>query len=352
MTKFSDTFCPLPHMAVDALNGKFSPCCHIDKKNFSNYQTIEDYYKSTELQQLQQNLSNNIKDPLCSTCWKNEEMSIQSTRISVMQDRRFKSKKISQIKLHTGDTCNLACMMCFPSVSTTWKKLWSKENYPENFDRVVGHEHYDLYMEKYIKENIDNILYIETLGGEPLFSKRFIALLEWIVKEKKSKNITLYIITNLTVLPNSLIKILLFFKKIVLSVSLEGIYKVNDYIRWGSKFENIDYNIKISIEHGFRLSIQPTANALNLHRLQEVYTYAQSFKIPVMQIANVKGWPSLAPYNLPTYLHNRVDEKFKKILISANKIDNKSLKNFIINWDRQRNINILDYMPEFGEFMK
>jgi sulfatase maturation enzyme AslB (radical SAM superfamily) len=351
MSQNKKTYCPLPFIAVDVLDKKFSPCAYIEKKIFKKYETIEDYYDSTELKNLQNNLSNGIKDTMCSTCWKNEDIGIQSMRQSVLQDRYMIEKnKISQIKLHTGNRCNLSCMMCFPSVSTSWNKLWSKKNYPELFYKESGFENYDFYAEEYIKKNIDNILFIETLGGEPLFSKHFISLLNWIIKEKKSKNITLYIITNLTLLPKSLIKILSCFKKIVLTISLEGIGAVNDYIRWGSKFEIIDKNIKIAQSKGFNLSIVATANSLNLHRLQEIYVYAESLKIPVMQVSVVKGWPSLDPTNLPKYLHNKVDIKFKKFLLTN--ADDNSLKKFIINWDRQRNIDILDFMPEFEEFMQ
>jgi len=349
MTKFLDTHCPLPYIAVDVYNKKFSPCCHVDKKFFSSYQTIEDYYQSKELKTLQKNLASGIKDPCCHTCWKNEEHGITSMRQSVLQDRNSFKKKITQIKLHTGKTCNLACMMCFPSVSTTWNNLWKNKEYPETFVKV-GHEYYDEQVENYIKNNINDILFIETLGGEPLLSKRFISLLNWIINSGRAKNITIYIITNLTLLPKSLLKIFTYFKKIVLSVSLEGIDKVNDYIRWGSKFEKIDENIRTAIKKGFNISLLPTANSLNLHRLNEIFIYADSLKIPVMQISTVKGWNSLHPSNLPKYLHNKVDSKFKKLL--AGPTINGNLKEFIINWDKQRNIDILDYMPEFKELLK
>lgn len=349
MIKFSKTHCPLPYMAVDVFNKKFSPCCHVNKELFSSYLTIEDYYQSKELKILQNNLASGFKDPCCNECWKNEDAGIMSMRQSVLQDRSFQANKINQIKLHTGNTCNLACMMCFPSISNTWNKLWINSQYPEEFVKE-GHEHYDQQIENYIKNHIDDILFIETLGGEPLMSKQFINLLEWIINSGRAKNITIYIITNLTFLPKSLVAILKHFKKIVLTVSIEGIGRVNDYIRWGSNFEKINENIKIALKKGFDIGLLPTASSLNLHRLNEIFIYADSLKIPVMNISIVKGWSSLHPINLPEYLHNRVVDKFKKLLAGPQVKGN--LKEFVIRWDRQRNINILDYMPEFEEFIK
>lgn len=338
-------------MAVDVLHKKFSPCAYIEKKIFAKYKNIEDYYNSHELKNLQNNLSNGIKDEICKACWNNEDVGITSMRQSVLRDRCATAQnRISQVKLHTGNTCNLACMMCFPSVSSTWNKLWIEKNYPERFVKEKGFEDYDNYVENYIKKNIDDILFIETLGGEPLFSKTFVSLLNWIVENGKSKKITLYIITNLTILPSSLVKILSCFKKIVLTVSLEGIGSVNNYIRWGSNFEIINQNIKIAKSKGFDLGILATVNSLNLHRIHEIYNYAKSIDIPVMQVSLVKGWPSLHPSNLPEHLHGRVDPRFRSFLLGNT--NSKSLKKFIQNWDKQRKIDILDFMPEFEEFMK
>ena len=350
MTDKLETFCPLPFMAVDALNQKFSPCCYVDKKHFYNYKTIEEYYQSKELLELQNNLTQGIKDSKCSLCWKNEDIGIQSMRQSVLQDRDsiIHENKIQQVKLHVGKTCNLACMMCFPTVSSTWNKLWLGKK-PEEYKKDIGHEHYDEYIEDYIKKNLKDIRYIETLGGEPLFSKRFLSLLDWIVDRNQAKNITLYIITNLTILPPKMIKTLKKFKKVVLTVSLEGVGLVNDYIRWGSNFNRIDANIKEGRKNNFNIGILATVNSLNLHRLHEIYEYADSLKVPVLNISPVRGWTSLLPCNLPEYLHKNVDVRFKKLLEGHN---NQSLKMFINKWDKQRGISILDYMPEFSEFLK
>lgn len=348
MTNNSKTYCPLPFMAVDSSGKRFSPCCFVDKKIFQKYKTIESYYNSTELQQLQQNLKNNIKDPACHRCWSNEKNNLQSMRQSVLADRTEHSNKIEQVKLHVGRTCNLACMMCFPSISTTWNKLWKKDS-PEDYEDKPGTEYYDEYIEQYIKKNVYDIKYIETLGGEPLFSKRFLKLLEWIIKKDQAKNITLYIITNFTIFPNRIIQLCKSFKKVIFTVSLEGIGLVNDYIRWGSKFNNIDNHIKTAIKNNFDVCIVPTINSLNIHRLNEIYQYAESNKILVMNPSVVKGWYSLLPNNLPKYLHQKVDIKFKSLLQGSG--NEQSLKKFIINWDKQRNISILDYMPEFKELL-
>ena len=133
-------------------------------------------------------------------------------------------------------------------------------------------------------------------------------------------------------------------------MSLEGIGNVNDYIRWGSNFDKIDINIKEAIKNSFHVGILPTVSSLNIHRLHEIYTYAETLKVPVLNLSPVRGWPSLSASNLPAYLHEQVDPRFKKLLIGER--DEQSLKNFIKKWDERRVISILEYMPEFEEFLK
>ena len=336
-------------MAVDVRNNRFSPCCHVTKKHFEEYTTIEEYENSEKLNKLQDSFRKNERNALCNYCWTNEDNNVQSMRQSVLQDRQHSDlDAITQIKLHTGSTCNLACMMCFPSVSSTWKKLWTETDPPEVFNKIAP-ELYDSETESYIKKNIAHIKYIETLGGEPLFSKRFLKLLNWIRSSGHSNNITLYIITNATLLTEHIFEVCKDFKKIVFTVSLEGVGKVNDYIRWGSSFENIDNNIRLLLEKKYSVAIVPTISSLNLHRIQEVYDYADKIGVPVMNASPVEGWKSLLPANLPIFLQGHVPLAFKKFL--SDSPNETALKQFITNWDKQRNTSILDYMPEFNELM-
>lgn len=349
MEKHSKTFCPLPFMALDIVDGAYSPCCLQDRDTFREYKTIKEYLNSEKLKTLKHNLANGIQDALCSKCWQLENNGLKSMRQSVLRDRAdVDTLSISQVKLHTGRMCNLACMMCFPSLSSTWSSLWKDENYAEPFYKKQGHEKYDEQAEQYIFDNLDNIKFIETLGGEPLFNKRFHAFLDRIIDMQKSKNITLYIITNGTLLKDELIGKFERFKKVVLSVSIDGIGSVNDYIRWGSSFETIDSNLLRNKKY-VDIAVLPTVMSLNLHRLNEIEEYCEKNNFHMMQPALVQGWASLNPINQPKYLYDLTDDKNKSYIQSDQNTGN--LREFIRKWDIQRKCNILNYMPEFEEFM-
>ena len=100
-----------------------------------------------------------------------------SMRQSVMQSRQLTidtiaNPRLTQVKLITGSTCNLACMMCFSTVSTTYANLWSERH---DWSMPVAKRKalmYDHDMEDYIRSHANEIHFIEALGGELLFEKK------------------------------------------------------------------------------------------------------------------------------------------------------------------------------------
>ena len=348
MTDKKRNFCPLPFMAVDNIGGKISPCCFTNKDFFKKHKTIESYYASSELEEVKKYFINDQRHPVCKHCWDLEDSGNKSMRQSVLMDRAHTDlSKITQVKIHTGKDCNLACMMCFPSVSSSFDKLWKNEM-PERYNKIPGHETYDELSAEYIMKNIGQIESIETLGGEPFLSNKLLDLFQWIVDRGQSDRIKLYIVSNCTFIPKKFLKIIGRFKKVIIIASIEGVGLTNDYIRWGSDFNQIDKNINY-LKDLFDVCIASTISSLNLHRIQEIEEYAKTNKMILVQPTPVNGWPSLDSNNLPMYLRKSVPEKYKNFCeLPPNE---KLLKDFIQRWDTKRNINILDYMPEFSKLM-
>jgi glutamate-1-semialdehyde 2,1-aminomutase len=80
------------------------------------------------------------------------------------------------------------------------------------------------------------------LGGEPLIMTQVLEMLEFLVHEKLAKDIVLRVVTNCTVCNDRLLALLSEFKEIKISLSIDGIGKVNDYIRFPSHWNKIEEN--------------------------------------------------------------------------------------------------------------
>ena len=69
-----NTFCiaPFNHAVIDA-KGNLRICCASKETSEFKYYDIEKWYNSDKIKNLRNNLINGIKDPICKSCWVQEE---------------------------------------------------------------------------------------------------------------------------------------------------------------------------------------------------------------------------------------------------------------------------------------
>lgn len=342
-------------MAVDVHHGVYRPCCFNSNPKWASITTIEEYWNSQTLLDLRQNLEHGIKDPGCSKCWELEDLGQHSLRQAVNNDldrlslvKNCSNYKIKQIKLITGSTCNLACMMCFDTISSTYRQLWESDKswiMPIKKQTVLE---YDYATDQYIRSNCNNIEFIDVLGGEPLFNKDFFNLLEYLVDNGASQNITLFIITNGTLFTTKIKQILLKFKKVVFTISIDGVGKINEYQRWPSQWNSIEQNLSL-INADFFMSILPTVTAVNIIGLPQLIEFCNKNNYTVNNVNLVDHWTVLLPSNLPDLLKKQVSVEYQKFVEGSGNADN--LIEFIKKWDTRRGIRIQDYMPEWNAIL-
>jgi sulfatase maturation enzyme AslB (radical SAM superfamily) len=275
-------------------------------------------------------------------------MGITSLRQSVNQSRLtgtvVSHPTLTQVKLITGKVCNISCMMCFSTVSSTYGQTWANDaswTMPEAKQQDIR---YDLDMDSYIRSHADKIQYIDVLGGEPMFCKQFLDLLDHLIQTECSKNITLFVITNGTIYTKSLQQRFLKFKKVVFTVSVDGIGLVNEYQRWPSKWSTVSSNLQ-KFASDFDVSLLPTITALNIIHLGRLYDFSLQHNYQINNAQLVDHWPQLLPKNLPDQLKQKIPESFRRV--AQGEGDPMSLFKFIQRWDLQRKISIQNYMPEW-----
>ena len=347
------TFCALPFMAVDCHNGVRKPCCMNQDRDWKMFNNLDQYWHSSTLARIRHNLLNNIRDPSCQYCWDIEDKGHESMRQAVAKSRSYIPKtdsppSIKQVKLITGRTCNLACMMCFDTVSSTYKKLWKTDiSWVMPIQKRIRLD-YDVEMDSYIRKNAHSLEFIEVLGGEPLFDKRFMELIDYLIKIGANNHMTLFIITNGTIFTHKIKQKFKKFKKTVFVVSVDGVGLINDYQRWPSIWSDVKKNIEI-INDNFDMTIMPTLTAINIIGLPHLRDFCDVNNYSFGNLNVVQHWPELLPCNLPLKLKTLVSEEYRCLLDGPS--DPKKLIAFIQRWDHQRNIKIQDYMPEWHDIL-
>jgi sulfatase maturation enzyme AslB (radical SAM superfamily) len=287
-----DTFCVMPWIGTSIGNaGQLTPCCAYDenavttpnKKSYhiKNFKT----WKISHLSSVRQELLDGVKHLGCHRCWEVEETASKNTHSErQLYNRNFGGDldkfdtsavvQVEHLSIAFGNTCNLRCNMCGPYSSSSWNTE-VKQNFSilSSFKHTI-YDHEFLWYESEDFKNltpslIANLRYVRLIGGEPLFTPEAIAFLEHL-----SPSTYLNIVTNATLLKDSVYELLSKFKQVDIMVSIEGIGRHNDYVRYGSKWDNIDANIQ-------KLNTLHNIEYFNIGYIIQHYSYYTL--IPVLQ---------------------------------------------------------------------
>lgn len=394
-----NNFCIRPFTSVVIEpEGEYKVCCKIknnktNKNIKSNYNakdtSINEWWNSEYLHKLRKQFLNGEKPNECYRCWQDESKGIKSHRI--LTNREYKvlwttneHKKYLTIlnyndlenpidySIHASNLCNLKCIMCSGRFSS---KLMT-ENHNLGYELELKQKNYQWTNEEQIEilneVYSNNIKWINLMGGEPLINSNIITFLEKLVDNNKSKSISLHLTTNTTTCNQKILNLLKKFKKVRIVMSIDGIEKCNDYLRYPSNWKYINENVnQFKTLKNVNLNINCVVQNLNILHLSKILNYANEKKIYIR----------FSLLDSPNYLHisNLPKNVLKKCLKNIESIDKKQLihsENFleikeilkksiatykknkdlyetfintIIKRDNYRKINIKDYIPELAK---
>ncbi len=277
----ADNFCILPFVHAFVTPQIISPCCAYTGKIKLN--SKKQYWNSDQLQNIQKNMLNNVRDKGCSICWKKEDRGYSSLRQHSNQiyshhvaDAKH-DKEIEQpfyLDLRLGNLCNLQCRMCISD--------WSSQIAGEILDNPEE-DWIDTPTQKVIEldddawELLDQWLpYVKRVfmtGGEPTIIKRNLDYINKIVSSGRSREVELIFTTNATNINKKFIEIGQNFKSVSYNVSVDAVDDLARYIRYPSDWNTIDKNLR---NIGPGVSLNTTIQWLNMTRLNEIFDYIEN----------------------------------------------------------------------------
>lgn len=225
--------------------------------------------------------------------------------------------KLQYLDLRLGHTCNLKCIMCSPHDSSQWvsdhKKVfpllkseiitnqmrWDQKDFNNKW-----HERSEFWEQVY--DQIPNIKQLYFAGGEPLVIKEHKMFLEEIVRRGYADKILLRYNSNGTIITDELLSLWNKFRKVKISISLDGIEERVEYIRYPLNFETIKENIQ-------KLDNAPAHIETNIEL--------------AVQILNIK--------HIPEFIKWKVNSGFKKVNKGKNVLGQElggGLVNFHLLW--------------------
>lgn len=289
------------HLCLN-IYGEYKPCCRYDGSSgyHANNASFEEYRNSKFVSDIKHNMSIGW-DKGCYKCALEEQRGSKSAR---QRHNEFLSGNdtIEFVELSISSQCNLLCRMCNAESSSKWATILNKQS---NSKIDMGQ----------FLSSIDwtNVTTLKYLGGESFITPEFGDLVEYLENTGIIQNINLNVITNATLFPHKHIESIKKFRNVTVTISIDGVDKVDEYIRhltdWDVKVSVIDEWLAIKSEN-IHIRSHTVVQAYNLHDLKNIHSYLASKGIP---------WnPALILH--PTYL--RIDsllpEYVKSISDSVN----------------------------------
>lgn len=276
-----DKFCKAPFRSVVVDNdGTLMPCCEFMKHQSAlphyNIYQYEDYKSDTTLRQ---KMIDGEVDAGCAYCIAREKTGINRRE---HHSRLFKEEyetfskdtfDIGHLELRLGNLCNLKCTMCGPYASTTWSSEIKKNFIPFlkfGIEDVDNHYNWinDENLIALVKDILKNCISVNFGGGEPLMHPR---INEFLLEV--DKNAELSFNTNGTKLDDSTLTLLENRPNIKIVISVDGIGTHNDYIRSGSKWNDIENNVYKLKQRNIPVSFYYILQHTSLFTFAPLYQY-------------------------------------------------------------------------------
>ena len=191
--------------------------------------------------------------------------------------RTTENQNIVFLDIRNTNQCNLKCRYCGPHFSNQWAK---------ELDIANPLQHTDLAD---LLQNLltDDLQLIYFTGGEPMISVDHWSILHKLIQSQRSQRIKLMYNTNLTVMKFKdvdFIDVWKQFEQVDLTVSIDAIGDMFDWIRSGASWQAVEKNldwIQGNKNSNLRLSVTCVISIMNVWNLTAFIRYFQQRGIPI-----------------------------------------------------------------------
>ena len=390
----SNTFCPLlfQHLATHP-HGGVTHCCVADHRNALsssrdgdrfynlNRDTVHDTMNSESYKKARLEVLDGKKPKACLRCFAEEAKGMNSKRVEEIKNYPeytvevarevtdstgyMKDVQLEFVELRLGNTCNVACRTCNPASSSKWRNDYDALQKATTF-QLTDYNTMEGFRwperEGFWEDLLQHCDHVKTFyinGGEPMLIKEHFAFLERLVEMGKT-DIKLWYNINMTLMNEKVIDLWRKFDNVKISCSIDDLGDRNHYIRYPTKWNDVEKNIMRLKKEEFDIDITQTVSWMNYSTLGDFYT-AFNKKYGIFIHHNYVYDPDiLSPAVLPKEMRDNIHKKFDNIfdkwklnelkkMFSGPDMPEKweQAKEYTRNLDEIRKQDIEDYLIEF-----
>jgi sulfatase maturation enzyme AslB (radical SAM superfamily) len=235
--------------------------------NAPQFETLQQMDSSEWLTNARASMAQDSWPSECSRCKESENIGNKSIRQhSLNTHAQLLDAKSDYLVLGgvLDNVCNSACQTCNEKLSTKIGSLRSNEYTKINNSELID----TLPVERIVQMDIN--------GGEPSASPNYLKLLKNLPPNVKHLRIN----TNGSRLITVLADLIQRGIKVTVTVSLDGIGRGHDYVRWPIKWQDVEQNIQAYQAMGlYELNTWTTVSALNIGDLKNIFSYVQQHNL-------------------------------------------------------------------------
>lgn len=330
----SKNFCILPWIHMHAFpNGQAYPCC-LSESDYPvgnlHTNTMEEVWNSLEYRTLRTNMLKDKPSRECTRCYEREDMGFVSSRNDLNKnfghhielvdatksDGTYEDFKLRYYDIRFSNLCNFSCRTCGSWFSSSWyqeeEKLFGKRNHPQFM--YAGKDEFDMWNQ--MQEHIPYLEQIYFAGGEPLIMEEHY----WVLKElvqRKMFDVRLIYNTNfsrLNLKQDNVLDYWQMFNSVSVGASLDDSGARGEYIRKGTKWDNIVRNRQSMIEKTPNIDfyVSSTVSVMNVWHLVDFHRewVEQGLINPQDWNINILQGPERMRIDiLPTIYKNQIRDK-------------------------------------------
>jgi len=258
-------YCPrLNHNVRFNPNGTVSRCGHmVDAPEFA---TLEEMDESLWLRNVKLYMHKGLWPKWCERCKQTESENNTSIRLdSIKRDLAFKANRKDYLIVSgvLDNICNSACLTCNETLSTTIGGLKSKVY------TIIDNSN------KFWNLPLDRVVHLDINGGEPSHSKNYKHILANLPTNIKSVRLN----TNCSTVLEELLPLVERGVDVTVTVSLDGIGAVHDFVRYPIKWDKFYANLQQYMAMPVKLNTWTTVSALNIDDLPNIIAFAREHNI-------------------------------------------------------------------------
>lgn len=247
-------------------------CCAL-KGKIPNFFSVDEMYASNWYAGFVQKQEQGIWPDECEQCSDQEkynQLSFRQTSNKKHQVYKKLNPNYKVFDISTDNICNAACQTCGPGSSSLYAKIM-------NYSPMLQNKGIQ-YIERYLD---DNVIQVDLAGGEPFYSKSYRKILANLPDSVKWLRIN----TNGS-MPYDLSDLLNRGIVIELTVSIDAIGNLFEYIRWPLKWDVVEENLLFWIKQRdenskLKLALNPTISALNIEHIEKIRDYAKKLNLAI-----------------------------------------------------------------------